>query len=228
MATVAITGAGRGIGLELVRQYAANGDRVLALCRNPGAATALAALAAGSGGRVSVHPLDVGDDASVAAAVAASGTDPIDVLLNVAGILVPEAPVTAAQNWSQWHAAFEIMTIGPVRVLQAFLPRLQAGSKAITFTSQVAASTWPYGGLYAYGSAKAGLNRVMRSIAIDLQDQGIVVGILHPGWVQTDMGGPAAEITPEASATGIRKVVDAWTLERSGDFLKWNGETHAW
>jgi NAD(P)-dependent dehydrogenase (short-subunit alcohol dehydrogenase family) len=120
------------------------------------------------------------------------------------------------------------MVKGPLRVLQAFLPRLSGGSKVINFSSQLAASTWPYGGFYGYGAAKAGLNRMMRSVAIDLKDRGIIIGIIHPGYVQTDMGGPAAEITPEASASGIRKVTADWTIERSGDFLKWNGETHAW
>jgi len=98
----------------------------------------------------------------------------------------------------------------------------------INITSQIAASTWPTGGFYAYGAAKAGLNRMMRSVAVDLRDRGIIVGLVHPGWVQTDMGGPNAEITSQESAEGIRKVTQAWTLDRSGDFLKWNGETHPW
>lgn len=225
MGVIAITGAGRGIGLELVRQYAGHGDEVLALCREPGNAADLAQVAAASDGRVTIHRVDVADDVSVEAA-AAVGT--IDVLLNVAGIVVPETPIDRGQDWTAWRQAFEVMTIGPVRVLQAFLPRLGSGAKAISLTSQLAASTWPYGGLYAYGAAKAGLNRAMRSIAIDLQPRGIVVGVVHPGWVQTDMGGAEAEITPQASAAGIRQVVADWPLERSGDFLKWNGDTHPW
>ena len=120
------------------------------------------------------------------------------------------------------------MVQGPLRVLQAFLPRLGAGSKVINFSSQLAASTWPYGGFYAYGAAKAGLNRMMRSVAIDLKDRGIVVGSIHPGWVQTDMGGPGAEITPQESAAGIIKLARGWPLEHTGDFYKWNGEPHAW
>ena len=98
----------------------------------------------------------------------------------------------------------------------------------INLSSQLAASTWPYGGFYAYVAAKAGLNRLMRSVAIDLKDRGIVIGLLHPGYVQTDMGGPAADISPQESAAGVRKVAEGWTLERSGDFLKWNGDTHPW
>jgi NAD(P)-dependent dehydrogenase (short-subunit alcohol dehydrogenase family) len=228
MANVAITGAGRGIGLELVKQYADAGDRVYALCRSPGKAEALNALAAASGGKVSVHKMDVGDDASVKAAAAETGDGPIDILLNVAGVVGGEKQGLEDQTWDDWQDAFNVMIIGPLRVMQAFLPRLGNGAKVINITSQLAASTWPYGGYYAYGAAKAGLNRMMRSVALDVKDRGIVIGLVHPGWVQTDMGGAAAEITPQESASGIRKVTAEWTLDQSADFKKWNGESHAW
>lgn len=228
MANVAITGAGRGIGLELVKQYAQSGDRVFALCRAPEKAGDLNALAAGSGGLVTVHAMDVGDDASVKAAAAGTGESPIDVLLNVAGVIGGEKQGLTDQAWDDWQDAFNVMIIGPLRVMQAFLPRLGSGAKVINITSQLAASTWPYGGFYAYGAAKAGLNRMMRSVALDVKDRGIVIGLVHPGWVQTDMGGAAAEITPEESARGIRDVAASWTLDQSGDFKKWNGEAHPW
>jgi NAD(P)-dependent dehydrogenase (short-subunit alcohol dehydrogenase family) len=228
MANVAITGAGRGIGLELAKQYAEGGDRVFALCRSPEKAADLNALAAASGGKVSVHKMDVGDDASVKAAAADIGDGAIDILLNVAGVVGGEKQGLQDQAWDDWQDAFNVMIIGPLRVMQAFLPQLGDGAKVINITSQLAASTWPYGGYYAYGAAKAGLNRMMRSVALDVKDRGIVVGLVHPGWVQTDMGGAAAEITPQESASGIRKVSAEWTLDQSGDFKKWNGETHAW
>jgi len=227
MATIAITGAARGIGLELTRQYAAAGDQLLAFCRNPQKADALNRLAAETG-KVRVIGMDVADDASVKRAAAEAGDASVDVLLNVAGISGPSRPELEASDWAMWQESFNVMTMGPLRVLQAFLPRMQAGAKVINITSQIAASTWPTGGFYAYGAAKAGLNRMMRSVAIDLRDRGIIVGLVHPGWVQTDMGGPNAEITSQESAEGIRKVTQAWTLDRSGDFLKWNGETHPW
>jgi NAD(P)-dependent dehydrogenase (short-subunit alcohol dehydrogenase family) len=228
MAIIAVAGASRGIALELVKQHAAAGDRVFALCRNPSGATALNELAAASGGMVTVHPVDVGDDASVKAGAASTGNETIDIVYNVAGVIGTVAPELESTDWAVFDDAINIMVKGPLRVLQAFLPRLSAGSKVINFSSQLAASTWPYGGFYAYGAAKAGLNRMMRSVAIDLKDKGIIVGMIHPGYVQTDMGGPGAEITPEASASGVRKVTADWTLARTGDFLKWNGETHAW
>ncbi len=226
MANIAIAGAARGIGLELVKQYSEAGDRVFALVRKP--SDALDALAAASDGKVTVHILDVADDASVKAGAADTGSEQIDVLYNVAGVTGPVGDELVSADWDGWDEAFNIMVKGPLRVLQAFLPRLHSGSKVISFSSQLAASTWPYGGYYAYGAAKAALNRMMRSVAIDLKDRGIVVGTIHPGWVQTDMGGPDAEITTEESASGIRKLAANWSIENTGDFFKWNGEPHAW
>lgn len=228
MANVAITGAGRGIGFELAKQHLAEGDRVFALVRDPAGATQLDELAGASGGLLTVHQMDVTDDASVRAGAASTGAAPIDVLYNVAGIAGTMAPELDGADWAAFDEAIEIMLKGPLRVLHAFLPRLGRGAKVINFSSQLAASTWPYGGFYSYGAAKAGLGRMMRSVAIDLRDRGIVVGLVHPGYVQTDMGGPGADITPQESAAGVRRLTTAWTLERSGDFYKWNGEPHAW
>jgi NAD(P)-dependent dehydrogenase (short-subunit alcohol dehydrogenase family) len=228
MTNVAITGAGRGIGLELTRQHLEAGDRVFALVRNPAGAEALAALAAGSGGQLTIHTMDVGDDASVKSGAASTGEAPIDIVYNVAGVTGTLAPELESADWAVFDDAMNVMVKGPLRVLQAFLPRLAAGSKVINVTSQLAASTWPYGGFYGYVAAKAALNRMMRSVAIDLKDRGVIVGLVHPGWVQTDMGGPGAEITPQESASGLRKLAAGWTLEQSGDFYKWNGDVHPW
>ena len=228
MATVASTGAGRGIALELARQHLAAGDRVFALVRNPAKADDLAALAAGSGGKLSVHEMDVGKDASVASGAASTGDDPIDLLYNVAGVVGETRAQLDSVDWKDFDETIEIMLKGPLRVLVAFLPRLREGSKVINFSSQLAASTWPYGGFYPYVATKAGLNRMMRSVAIDLKERGIVVGLLHPGYVQTDMGGPDAEITPQDSAAQIIALARDWKLEDTGNFYKWNGEEHAW
>lgn len=225
MANVVITGAGRGIGLELAKQSAAAGDRVFAMVRDPGKAEALQGLTG-----VSIHEGDVASDDSVRAFAAATGGAPIDSLYNVAGVLGPVEPELelGASDWAAWSDVLNVMTFGPLRVLQAFLPQMREGSKAISLTSQLAASTWPYGGLYPYVAAKAALNRVMRSVAFDLRDRGIIVGVIHPGYVQTDMGGPNADITPEESARGIRETAAGWTIADTGAFLKWNGEPHAW
>jgi NAD(P)-dependent dehydrogenase (short-subunit alcohol dehydrogenase family) len=228
MAYVAITGAGRGIGLELARQHVEAGDHVFALVRKPSTADRLNAMAAASGGLLTVHAMDVGDDASVKAGAAATGNGRIDILYNVAGVTGVAEPEIDSVDWERWDEVFNIMLKGPLRVLQAFLPRLEAGSKVINVSSQVGASPWPYGGLYAYAAAKAGLGRLMRSIAADLKPRGIIIGIIHPGYVKTDMGGPGAEITPEESAAGLRTLAAGWTLEQSGDFYKWNGQPQPW
>jgi NAD(P)-dependent dehydrogenase (short-subunit alcohol dehydrogenase family) len=228
MANVAITGAGRGIGLELTRQHLEAGDRVFALVRNPAAAAALNELAAGSGGAVTVHAMDVADDASVKAGAASTGSASIDILYNVAGITGSMANELESIDWGPFDDAINVMVKGPVRVLHAFLPRLGEGSKVINITSQLAASTWPFGGFYGYVAAKAALNRLMRSMATDLKPRGVIVGLVHPGWVKTDMGGPNAEITAQESAAGLRSLAAGWTLEQSGDFYKWNGEVHPW
>lgn len=228
MANIAITGAARGIGLELARQHVAAGDRVFALVRDPGKAPLLDALAARSAGQMSIHAMDVADGASVKAGAASTGSDPIDIVYNVAGVIGTMAPELEQADWAVFDAALDIMLKGPLRVLQAFLPRLAPGAKVINFSSQLAASTWPYGGFYAYGAAKAGMGRMMRSVAIDLKDRGVIIGIVHPGYVQTDMGGPGADITPQESASSVRKLAAEWTLDRSGDFTNWDGQPHAW
>ncbi len=226
MATVVITGAARGIGLALAAQHVAAGDRVLALPRK--ASAELEALAASSGGLLTIHLCDVASDGSVRSAAAGSGDAPVDVLYNVAGVSGPVANELETADWDAWNETFAIMVQGPLRVLQAFLPRMGEGGKVINVTSQLGASTWPMGGFYAYAAAKAGLNRLTRSLAIDLKPRGVILGVVHPGWVQTQLGGPHAQISPEESAAGLRKLAAEWSLEDSGDFRKWNGEPHDW
>ena len=230
MATVVITGANRGIGLELAKQYAAAGDRVYAFCRSPGSAEKLNEAAAASGGKLSVHAMDVGDAASIAAGAAAVGDAPVDILINNAGILGGAVQKLDEIDFDAWIDAFKVMTIGPFRVVQAFLKNLRAApnAKIMTVTSQLAASTWPFGGTYAYSSAKAGVNKVMQTMALDLKGENIAVSMIHPGWVKTDMGGPGADITAEESAAGIRSVIASLGAGDTGKFYKWNGDIHPW
>ena len=230
MANVLITGANRGIGLELTRAYAKGGDRVFACCRSPAKAEALNELAASSGGKVTVLGMDVGDGGSIAAAARQVGDTPIDVLINNAGVLGGNPQTLETIDFDAWVDALKIMTIGPFRVVQTFLPNLKAAGnpKVMTVTSQLAASTWPFGGTYAYSSAKAGVNKVMQILAKDLKGDNIAVSMIHPGWVKTDMGGAGADITPQESASGIKSVIDGLGVADTGKFYKWNGEIHAW
>lgn len=230
MANVLITGANRGIGLELARAYAKAGDRVFAFCRDPGKAADLNALASSSGGKVSVHAMDVGDGASIAAAAKVVGDAPIDIVINNAGVLGGHPQTLESIDFDAWIDALKIMTLGPFRVVQTFLPNLEksASPKVMTVTSQLAASTWPFGGTYAYSSAKAGVNKVMQTLALDLKAKNIAVSMIHPGWVKTDMGGPGADITAQESAAGIQSVIAGLSMADTGKFYKWNGEIHPW
>lgn len=230
MANVLITGAARGIGFELARQYAADGDRVFATCRDIGNCGNLDELRS-KFANVTVHKMDVGDPGSITAAAKELGEGPIDVLLNNAGIWRGlEGEGLDDMDFDYWRKEIEVMTFGPFRVVQAFLPNLRksAEPKIVTITSQVGASTWPHGGNYGYSSAKAAANKVMQILAIDLRDENITVAMMHPGWVQTEMAGSHADIPPSESATGIRKVIGSLTIKDSGKFLKWNGEIHPW
>ena len=228
MATIVIAGASRGIGFTLAKLYAEAGDRVYALCRNPAGADALNALASFSEGRVTVGKADFGDGASIDKFAEELGDAPVDLLLNVGGIFIGETG-PEDRNFDGWRESFEVMCIGPFRMVQALLPNLErARGKALTVSSQLAASPWPYGGMYSYSAAKAGLNRVMRALSIDVKERGISVCTVHPGYVQTDLGGPEADITALESASGIHDVAAKMNLDNSGTFWKWNGEVHPW
>ncbi len=225
MAKIVITGANRGIGLAMTRRFLDAGDEVLALCRAPDGASDLQALAREAGGRLSIGQIDISDEASIERAAANVG--PVDVLINNAGIIGGEDQALETIDIDAWMNAFKVMAIGPFLVTRAFLPGLkQAKGKVVFISSQLAATAWPYGGYYSYASAKAAGNRVVHSLALDLKDDGVTLISVHPGYVQTDMGGPNAEIRPEDSAEGIHRLVGTLKPEASGGFFKWNGEPH--
>jgi NAD(P)-dependent dehydrogenase (short-subunit alcohol dehydrogenase family) len=227
MATIFVTSSSRGIGREFVRQYAADGWRVLAACRHPEAeADALHAL----GEEVRPIAMDVTDLASVEA-VAREDDGPIDQLINSAGILGQLDDAPGEVNYAEWARVMDVNTIGPVRVLDAFADRLAAsgGAKAITLTSGMG-SIGDVGSGYAmmYRVSKAGVNMAMRARALQLGPRGIVVAVINPGFVRTDMGGAGASISPEESVTAMRKVIDALTPVQTGAFLNWRGGEYPW
>ena len=228
MSVILITGTNRGIGLELVKRFAAAGHKVLACCRNPDAATALQAIK----GDVTRLPLAVDDAASVAALASMLKGQAIDLLINNAGVLGPDyADQTATKmDFEGWARAFEINTMGPVRVMQALLPNLKAGTqpRVANITSQMGALSLDMALGHAYSATKAALNKFMKLAAIDLAGDGIALGLLHPGWVKTDMGGQEADITVEESAQGIIDTLAKLNLQTTGSFWKWNGEIHGW
>lgn len=231
MPTTLITGANKGIGLKLVERYAKAGHHVIACCRNPDSATELQALAEKTG-KVQVEGVIVGLDASVADLKKRIGDTPIDLLINNAGMAGPPPEQQSAQqmDFDGWAETLNVNTMAPLRVLQAFRPNLAAAqhAKAVTITSQMGALSLDMPVMYAYCSSKAAVNKIMKMYAMDAANDGIAVQLIHPGWVQTDMGGAQAEITPDESAEGIVSVIDGLAMENTGSFMKWNGEVHAW
>ena len=229
MATVMIVGATRGIGLELAKQYADAGDSVIACARDTGAADQLDALA-GSTKNIAVEQLDISDPASIDAAAAKIGDGAIDTVIIVAGAVGGAHQSLDDLDIEEWHRTLDTNTIGPALVARAFKPNLVASGNGnlMILSSQLGASTWPMGGMYIYSSTKAAVGKVGKILSLDWANDPVIVSVMHPGWVQTDMGGPSAEITAEESASGIRKTISGLTKADSGNFYKWNGDIHPW
>lgn len=227
MPTAMVTGANRGIGLEFARQYADAGWSVIATCRHPDGADALKALA----GDVMVQAMDVGDPDSIRAAKVSIGDAPIDVLVNNAGLLGGRDQAFGTTDYDTMAEVLRVNVIGPLAVAEAFVGNLEAGTgrRLATVSSRIGSiAENGSGGRYIYRPSKAGVNAVMKSVAIDLADKGIRVAILHPGHVRTDMGGPKAPVSPEDSVRGMRAVIDALTPETSGHFFNYDGTEIAW
>jgi len=227
---VVITGANRGLGLELARQTLARGDCVLAGVREPARAAELAALRGPSGGRLRIAPCDVASDESVRA-FAAALTEPVDLLINNAGVRsLPDS--LEALDLEAAARTFQVNALGALRVTRALLPQLRrAGAAKIanigSNLGSIADNTG--GGSYGYRMAKAALNMATRSLAQDLRAEGIIVVVLSPGWVQTDMGGPEAPLPVGQSVTDLLGVIDRLTLVNdSGEFLDHRGERVPW
>ena len=227
MPTVLITGCGRGIGLELARQYAADAWTVLATVRDSAGAEALQRLS----GDVGVLDLDVADAASVAILSERTRGTAIDLLINNAGLYGPRTVTLGAIHYPVWLEVLATNTLGPIRLVEAFLDHLRAGDgKTIVNLSSKAGSIADNtsGRGYIYRSSKAALNAATKSLAIDLAPEGFRVAVLHPGWVHTDMGGPNALIDTATSVAGMRRVIDGLTPADSGGFFNYDGSPIPW
>lgn len=225
-----ITGANRGIGLEFVKQLTSRGDTVFATCRTPAQAEELNALANEYQDLVTVLELDVADSKSVDNLLAAlkQNDTKLDVLINNAGIY-PQGGTLGELDYDAFIKGFEVNSIAPLRLAEAILPLLTGAKKVVNVTSQMGSiADNTSGGSYAYRMSKAALNMGFKSFAIDTQPKGVTSLVLHPGWVQTDMGGPNALITTEQSVEGMLKTIDEATLAQSGNFYGWKGNTIGW
>jgi len=228
--SVIITGCSRGVGLTLASQYAEAGWRVFASARNLDSSVKLRALA-DNYSLVSLHSLDVTCDDSIATFVAALAGQPIDLLINNAGIYGAGGSGLGDLSRQEWRKVLEVNTLSPLMLIQALLPNLAAGNlKAVGMLSSKVGSIEDNssGGSYYYRSSKTALNQVVKSLSIDLAPQGIKVVALHPGWVLTEMGGPNALISTETSATGLRKVLAGINAQQSGHFYSYDGVAIPW
>ena len=219
---IVVTGSNRGLGLEFVRQCLGRGDTVLACCREPHAADELNALARES---LTVLPLDVANADSAATLTEAVG-GPVDLLVNNAGIYGEEPQTVAAADPERLMRVLRVNVAGPLAVLKALTPHLQAGSKVLNMSSGYgsianAAGGWPMD----YCCSKAALNMLTRIDATELP--GPVV-CMSPGWVRTDMGGENADLSPEESVRGMLRVMDTVTAAESGTFRRYDGSSVPW
>lgn len=233
MPATLITGANRGLGLELVRQYAADGWRVIACARQPGA-QALRGIQRRHAGAVDVHVLDVTDHAAVDDLAARLAGTPIDVLLNVAGTMGSQGPADqrfGGMDYEDWARILEVNVLAQMKMAEAFVAHVAASGqkKIVTLSSDVGSIGGdPRGGMYGYRSSKSAVNAVMKSIAIDLAPRGIIAVPMHPGWVRTDMGGPDAPLGVVESVSGMRRVIAGLTAADSGRFMRYDGGQLPW
>lgn len=230
MNTILITGTNRGIGLELVNQYANNNWRVFACCRSPENAPDLQKLA-DQNANISVHALDVSDSQQITALASELKNTPIDILFNNAGIYGPYDANFGNTDEQQWLACFSINTLSPMKMSEAFVKHVASSQLKIiaTMSSKMGSmSDNGSGGSYLYRSSKAAVNAVMTSMAIDLKPQAIKVAILHPGWVKTDMGGPNGEINTVECVLQLQKTLEVLTLDNSGGFFDIDGSIIPW
>jgi NAD(P)-dependent dehydrogenase (short-subunit alcohol dehydrogenase family) len=255
MPGILITGANRGIGLEFVRQYAEAGWQIVATCRDPAAAAELRSLAEAHA-NIRIETLDLASPASIDELAGRLGTGhALDVLLHNAALLGPGGPqMLGAWQEGAFLDAFRTNALGPALLTQSLLPLVEAGvQKKIIFLGSAAGSTGllqPPANLYAYRASKAALHLMAHNLSLDLKARGLIVGIINPGLVDTrgllnlaadDPGPPDLQhlvklvragviplIRATPSVTGMRALIDSWTLEQSGQFLNYDGQPLAW
>jgi len=230
LATIFITGSNRGLGLEWTRQYAEEGWRVFATCRHPAEAHALDELGRNYGS-VRIFRLDVTSREDVRAIQWELEGEPIDILLNNAGIYLEKGrPQFGCLSRQDWQRTFAVNTVAGMLLAQALIEQVARSRRRLVVAvsshmGSIADIDDP--GSYYYRSSKAALNAAMQGLAVELKPRGIGVLILHPGGVKTRMGPPDG-ITPEESVRGMRARIQEFSLEHSGRFVKFDGTEMPW
>jgi NAD(P)-dependent dehydrogenase (short-subunit alcohol dehydrogenase family) len=225
MPTVLITGAARGLGLDFVKQYGAKGWRVLACARDP-ESSALKAVK----GDIHRHELEVTDYPAVNALARKLSGEAIDVLINNAGIAGSEATVFGSINPAVWRQTFEVNALAPLMIAQAFAEHVARSQerKLIAISSRLGSITHNDGSRYAYRASKTALNMEWKSLSQDLAGKGVICVVLHPGWVQTDMGGASATLTIDQSVPAMVQVIEGLKPADNGRFLNYDRSEIAW
>lgn len=221
--TCLVTGAGRGIGLELARALLARGDRVIGTVRQAGADEVRSL-----GARV--ETLDVSDASSIAALAATLRDTPIDILIHNAGAGGGGAPL-GRLDYDEITRFLQVNAIGPLRLTEALLPSLEGGRRKLVvgITSRMGSiEDNGSGGYYGYRASKAALNMFLRTVAIDLRPRGFQCVVLHPGWVRTAMGGASAPLSAAESVAGVLTVLDRLGPDDSGRFFDFAGNVIPW
>lgn len=223
MSTVLITGAARGLGLDFVKQYAARGWRVHACAREPGALKAIE-------GDIQVHRLEVTDYAAVAALSRELAGEAIDVLLCNAGVAGREATVFGSIDPAVWRQTFEVNALAPLMMAEAFVEHVarSQGRKLVAISSRLGSIALADNGRYAYRASKTALNMEWKGLSKDLAGRSLICVVLHPGWVQTDMGGAAATLTIEQSVPALVKLIDGLKPADNGRFINYDGSEIPW
>jgi NAD(P)-dependent dehydrogenase (short-subunit alcohol dehydrogenase family) len=222
MPRVLVTGAGRGIGLELARQYAAEGWEVIATVRDPVQAEALAALG------VRVEALDMRDFAALAAFPERLGGEPLDLFVANAGISKAKS-IRSREDAEDWQDVHAVNSVAPTLLAEILLPLVEAaGGRMAAITSRMGSIDDSSGGYVAYRASKAALNAAWRALALGWRGRPVTLVLLHPGWVQTDMGGPQAPLAADESVAGMRRVIAALPRSESGAFLDFRGARIPW
>ncbi|MGL1919441.1 MAG: SDR family oxidoreductase [Hyphomicrobiales bacterium] len=222
---VIITGANRGIGLELTKQFAAAGYHVLATARKPLRAVKLIELADQDENNISIFKLDVVSKLSVDNFSKTIDGIPIDILINNAGILDTYNSSIDDINLVDFAEVLTTNTINPIRVMRAAMPGLRLGNtkKVANLSSFMGSFEGQSNGAHAYRTSKAALNRAMQIFGRELAEEGFVVMNVHPGWVKTDMGGQEADIDVETSAKGLLKIIETTTLDDVNQIIGYDG-----
>ena len=234
MQNVLITGANRGIGLALTKKYLAKGNsRVFASCRNPAGAAELNALAETNFERLRVLQMDVTDEASInrAADALRAGTDALDVLINNAGISGDDhARIMGKLTSSEVSHVISTNAVSSLIVTQACRELLKKGDnpRVVMISSGLGSLARADGSAYAYRMSKAAMNMAARVLAFDEAMAGITTVTMAPGWVRTDMGGSAASLSPEESASALLTVIDGLGASDNGNFYRYDGTELGW